>query len=283
MAKAIIPGVFLLLLGFVIGCSEKDNAPTDVCTDGAVDPLLTGDWLSCNEEWEYATIGYRIHPDGKLEHLGIDWTAGTVALIPGSIARAKIYCADAGFMVQQSWNWDTLRYVITGDRMMWLEEADVVSRRFRRVSIGDVIRNAEQYSFMADINGFPYRAQDVNTRHPAFVRVTEGAGVRRLEFYCVRDTSIIMLISNFTGAGNYPFGGAGRDVSRAAVSIMLSDFDGGGVTTETYTGSVQIQDFDTVQGRCSGTFSFDAKSGMREHVFEVRKGAFDIPIRDGFN
>ncbi|MBR9976902.1 MAG: hypothetical protein KFH87_02335 [Bacteroidetes bacterium] len=277
----ILSACMLLFLFSVFACSEEDSVPTDIC-DTSIDPLITGDWFSCNEQWEYGPYGYRIHADGTLEWIGIDWSAGTVAFIPEDITVLTIHCADAGYMVQRSWNWDTLRYVITGDRMMWLKEADVVDRRFRRVTPGDVIRNAEQYSFTAEINGFPYHAQDINIQHPAFVRVTGKDDMEKLEFYCLRDTSIIMLISDFSGPGNYPFGGVGNNPSRAAVIISVSGRDVMGIATETYTGTVYIEAFDIVEGRCSGTFSFDATSDTQDRVFAVRKGIFDIPIRDRF-
>lgn len=269
----------LTAASFLTGCSD-DEPPMSPCDVTTVDPRIVGDWIACNDAWEYGNSGIRIEADGNVSWLTMDWTSGQVSALSTPIPLIEGLCARNGVLVwKRTLDYDTLTYVLSGDRMEWFE-FDVISRnRYRRVSPQQKIKEPAVLHFSAEVNGSLYLAEMPNPQFPALARLESCENGMDLALYCLQDTTMSIIVHQFTGPGTYPLGDINAKSSAARLAWHFDDMVSGAYTDGTHTGTVTVSSFDESTGRCTGTFEFDAQ-GNDMNLIEVRHGIFDLPIRD---
>jgi hypothetical protein len=267
---------------FFAGCSD-DEPPEGPCDATTVDPRVVGDWIACDDEWEYRSSGIRIEADGKVSRLIVDWTSGQVSALSEPLPLVEGLCARDGVLVwKKLWDNDTLTYVLSGDRMEWFEFNVIPWNRYRRVSLQQKIKEPAVLHFSAEVGGSLYLAEMLNPQFPALARLEACENGTDLELSCSQDTILRIIVHHFTGPGTYALGDINAKVSNASLTWFVDDMTYGAYTNEAHTGTVTVSSFDESASRCSGTFEFDVED-YDKNVIEVRHGIFDLPIRKSLN
>ncbi len=273
----------LAVTPFLVGCSEDEPPAGGPCDATTVDPRVVGDWIACNDEWEYGSSGIRIEADGKVSRLIVDWTSGQVSALSEPLPWVEGLCARDGVLVwKATLDYDTLTYALSGDRMEWFEFNVISFNRYRRVTPQQKIKEPAVLHFSAEVGGSLYLAEMLNPQFPALARLEACENGMDLALYCQQDTVMSIIIHQFTGPGTYVLGDINAKVSAASLAWHIDDMVFGAYTDGTHTGTVTVSSFDESAGRCSGTFEFDAQ-GYDTNVIEVRHGTFDLPIRTSLN
>ena len=266
--------MMVLALTYITGCEDDEGFR---CSNGAVDPRLTGEWMSCDEAGSFGSRGMQILADGTTFTLGVDWRDGSVAVSEESCSPFVLGCADGDRITwpQIPGDYDTLRFTVEGDRLDLTSTGSVKSvQHFRRVSLGQVITAPVACGFSGMLGTDPWTAPHVYPNVPVFA-VFESlrpsltlfiSGTRRFSAY----------LPGFHGTGSYVLG---RDVQNGVAGIghPCSDVGMDIATRDDSLSTIVITLADTLTGRVAGSIDLMLHDG-RGNAWHAT-GNFDGVLR----
>lgn len=276
--RALAASVLFLSLLCAAGCSEDETDPPS-SSSLIVDARLQGDWVECQENWEYRANGVRIASSGVLTWLGIDWTNGNSCVLENPLFshHTEIEARDGRLVYKQAESaYDTLMYVLEGERMEW-RKAGSTYKRYRRITPGQHIFDAIQSTLSAEIDGEAFTAATRLPYLPAWARLETRGNTYDINIACTDRWSFEIVVLGAYGPGSYPLAEPGKNWAR--ITHIDGDVLSGGGTNLQHRGTITISTLDQAQKRITGTFSFDALSYGGDTII-VRNGIFNLPIFD---
>jgi hypothetical protein len=270
----------LLIMLCLTGCGD-DGADVPSCPLDGIDPRLVGDWMRCDENGNYFTMGTSVAMDGRRTPLGVDWTTGRVAVSDQACGQGVFRCLGDGRIAEFSPPGETeYTYEVEGDRLTLTPDGLYApSRYYRRIQLGQYLEHSRSFRFNYVIDSIPGFAPAVWSSLPAQAQLYETGGKMQLDITAAGRHSFIISIHGFEGPGRYVMKDMGQP-TRAQYITGCPDILEASATTDDGQSTVTITKCDIESGRCRGHFSF-----VFNHYAWIAPvlatGSFDIPLSEG--
>ncbi len=267
--------LFLMLMG-IAGCQDFGDTYD-------VDPHLLGDWYRfdtltvAQPSPRVAFNGMRINADRTIQPLGIEFETGRVALMEGDVIR-HILNGTRGLLVVQYFAppdlaTDSMSYAFANETL-------VLSHRYTRSAysrtrLGSVLARPEHVIVTLTIDGVRTESPRIGRVIPAYVSKLPGTRIQL--FSVIPDGSLTIEVDDFNGAGTYPIA-PGKGVLRLFSGDVVFTLSADSLSS----GTIHIDQYDEVAGRCSGRFAFTARMWVPPNdppiVRQLGDGYFAVPL-----